>query len=84
MNKQFPDIRSDKGYQIEAADYAHRAMNTLGQTASVRLFETIEKELSKAYLYGAQSAIRIGYRLADQDYHEVIRDYEKQIAELKK
>ncbi len=36
----------------------------------------------KAYLRGAQSAVRIGYLLAEKDYKEVIRYYRKQIEEL--
>lgn len=44
----------------------------------------MEEALSKAYLHGAQSAVRVGYLLADKDWEEVVRDYTKQINELKR
>lgn len=44
----------------------------------------MENALSSAYLYGAQSAIRIGYRLADKDWNETYKGLKKQIEELKK
>lgn len=33
---------------------------------------------------GVQSAVRVGYLLADKDWEEVVRDYTKQINELKR
>ena len=38
----------------------------------------IEKAIARAYLDGAQSAIRIGYLLAEQDYKETIKFYKDQ------
>ena len=43
----------------------------------------MEEALSKAYLYGAQSAVRVGYLLADKDWEETVNYYKKQINELK-
>ena len=45
--------------------------------------EWLEKALTKAYLYGAQSAVRVGYLLADKDWEETYKGLKKEIAELK-
>lgn len=86
MPKQLPDVRTDKGYQTEVKDYAKRVMSyKLPLMESLQDIQAaIEKALSDAYLYGANSAIRIGYRLAEEDYKEVITYYKKQIEEKDK
>lgn len=43
----------------------------------------MEEALSKAYLYGAQSAVRVGYLLSDKDWEETCKGLKKEIAELK-
>lgn len=44
----------------------------------------MEEALSKAYLYGAQSAVRVGYLLADKDWEETYKGLKNQINELEK
>lgn len=86
MPKQLPSVIEDKGYQHEALDFAKRMMEGRGVIRPCKDFyhlqEWMEEALVKAYLYGANSAIRIGYRLAEEDYKEVIAYYKKQINEL--
>lgn len=68
---------NDKGYQHEARDFAKNMMEGKGVLYPCKDFyhlqEWMEEALVKAYLYGAQSAIRIGYRLAEEDYKEAIK-----------
>lgn len=45
--------------------------------------EWMEEALSKAYLYGAQSAVRVGYLLADKDWEETYKGLKKEIVKLK-
>lgn len=68
MVKQLPDVRNYIGYRKESALYAEKRIETLKVSE-------IEKAIAKAYLDGAQSAICIGYRLAEEDYKEVLRYY---------
>lgn len=86
MPKQLPSAIGDKGYQHEALDFAKRMMEGNGVIRPCKdlyhLQEWMEEALVKAYLYGANSAIRIGYRLAEEDYKEAIAYYKKQIKEL--
>lgn len=70
--KTLPSIHSDKGYVKDSEDYAKRQIQNLK-------VGDIEKALSRAYLDGAQSAIRIGYLLAEKDYKETIEYYKRQI-----
>ena len=70
--KTLPDIHNDKGYVKDSEDYAKRQMQNLK-------VGSIEKALARAYLDGAQSAIRIGYLLAEKDYEETIKYYKQQI-----
>lgn len=70
--KTLPDIHNDKGYVKDSEDYAKRQIQNLK-------VGDIEKALSRAYLDGAQSAIRIGYLLAEKDYEETIKYYKQQI-----
>lgn len=83
MPKQLPDVRTDKGYRQEAADYAKNVMTyKLPLMKSFQDIQTaIEKAIYDAYLKGANSAIMIGYRLAEEDYKETITYYKKQIEE---
>ena len=70
--KTLPDIHNDKGYVKDNEDYAKRQIQNLK-------VDSIEKALARAYLDGAQSAIRIGYLLAEKDYEETIKYYKQQI-----
>jgi hypothetical protein len=70
--KQLPDVRKDKGYKSESEQYANRQMDHL-KVADV------EAAIARAYLDGAQSALRVGYLLAEEDYKKTINYYKKQI-----
>ena len=70
--KTLPNIHNDKGYVKDSEDYAKRQIQNLK-------VGDIEKALPRAYLDGAQSAIRIGYLLAEKDYKETIKFYKQQI-----
>ncbi len=87
MPKQLPSVRDDKGYQKEATEFARQAMangiNPVPLKRPDQLGEWLEYIIKEAYLRGAQSAIRIGYLLAEEDYKEAIGYYKKQIEELK-
>lgn len=84
MPKQLPSVIEDKGYQNEALGFAKAMMEGKGVLRPCRDFyhlqEWMEEALVKAYLYGAQSAIRIGYRLAEEDYKETIAYYKMQLS----
>ncbi len=86
--KTLPDVRSDKGYNEEAQHFAQQLMACNGLMRPCKdmskLSDWMEKALIKAYLYGAQSAIGIGYRLADRDWEDTVKFYKQQIEELKK
>lgn len=69
--KNLPDVRNDEGYKKDSKQYAGRQMESLKAA-------DIEKAIARAYLDGAQSAIRIGYLLAEQDYKETIKFYKDQ------
>lgn len=88
MPKQLPSVADDRGYQEEARQYATQLMACKGLMLAPKSMcdipEWIDKALQKAYLSGAQSAIRIGYRLAENDFKETIDYYKRQIAELEK
>lgn len=88
MPKQLPNVMNDKGYQHEARDFAKKMMEGKGVLYPCKDFyhlqEWMEEALSKAYLYGAQSAVRVGYLLADKDWEETYKGLKKEIAELKK
>lgn len=70
--KTLSDIHNDKGYVKDSEDYAKRQIQNLKISG-------IEKALARAYLDGAQSAIRVGYLLAEKDYEETIKYYKQQI-----
>lgn len=78
MPKQLPNVMNDIGYQKDAHDFAKKIMECkgiLGPCKDMNHFqEWMEEALSKAYLYGAQSAVRVGYLLADKDWEQ--RRYE--------
>lgn len=86
MPKQLPSVRDDNGYQKEATEFARQAMeqgiNPVPLKKPSRLQEWLEATIKEAYLRGAQSAIRIGYRLAEEDYKEMITAYKKKYGEL--
>lgn len=86
MPKQLPSVRDDKGYQKEAEEFAKQAMenriNPVPLTKPIHLQEWLESIIKEAYLRGAQSAIRIGYRLAEEDYKETIAYYKRQNEQL--
>lgn len=88
MQKQLPNVMNDQGYQEQARDFAKSMMDCKGFLLPCKNFnefpEWMTNALEKAYLYGAQSAVRVGYLLAEKDYEELIRYYKKQIAELQK
>ena len=57
---QLPSVYSDKGYQQSSRNYAKQKMTDLSVAG-------IEDALAKAYLDGAQSAIRVGYLIAEKE-----------------
>ena len=86
MPKQLPSVMDDKGYQTEAREFAKRLMEGKGVVRPCKDFnhlqEWMEEALCAAYLYGAQSAVRIGYLLADKDWAETVKFYKKQLKEV--
>lgn len=87
MPKQLPNVANDKGYQEDAKSFAIDLMSyknglIFPPKSIFEIQEWIENALQKAYLRGAQSAVSVGYHLAEKDYEEVIRYYKKQISEL--
>lgn len=68
MPKQLPCVTNDAGYQEESRLYAKRILECLKVS-------DIEKAIARAYLDGAQSSIRTGYMLAEQDYEKTIKYY---------
>lgn len=82
MSKQLPDVRQDKGYQQEAHDYAQNVMKVRMSCSPEELQNWLHSRITDAYLRGAQSAIRIGYRLCERDYEEVLTYYKKKIREI--
>lgn len=70
--KQLPSVHSNRGYKESAKEYATKMVKDLKVSG-------IENALARAYLDGAQSAIRVGYMLAEEDYKEVIKYYESKI-----
>lgn len=86
MPKQLPNVMDDKGYQTDAREFAKKIMECkiIHAPSDMNHFqEWLEKALTKAYLYGAQSAVRVGYLLADKDWEETYIELKKEIAELK-
>lgn len=87
MPKQLPNVMNDMGYQKDARDFAKKMMACNGILYPCKDFnhfqEWMEEALSKAYLYGAQSAVRVGYLLSDKDWEETCKGLKKEIAELK-
>ena len=87
MPKQLPNVMNDKGYQKDARDFAKKIMECKGiiyPCKDMNHFQVwMEEALSKAYLYGAQSAVRVGYLLSDKDWEEIYKGLKKEIAELK-
>ena len=88
MPKELPNVMNDKGYQKDARDFAKNMMGCNGILHPCKDFNHfqvwMEEALSKAYLYGAQSAVRVGYLLADKDWEETYKGLKKQINELEK
>lgn len=88
MPKQLPNVADDRGYQKDARQCAADLMAYKGLMLPPKsmfdISEWIDNALQKAYLSGAQSAVRIGYRLAEEDFKETIGYYKRQIAELEK
>lgn len=88
MPKQLPSAFNDAGFVNEATDYANRILSaeTRASAGTLRalnnLPEYLRKVLTEAYLTGANAAIRIGYKLCEKDYEEVINYYKKHIEEL--
>ncbi len=82
MPKQLPDVRQDKGYQKEAEIYAQNVMKVRMYCSPEELQNWLHSLITAAYLQGAQSAIRIGYRLCERDYEEVLTYYKKKIGEI--
>ena len=87
MQKQLPNVMNDKGYRKDARDFAKKMMACNGILYPCKdmyhFQEWMEEALSKAYLYGAQSAVRVGYLLADKDWEETYKGLKKEIDELK-
>lgn len=88
MQKELPNVMNDKGYQKDARNFAKKMMECNGILYPCKDFnhfqEWMEEALSKAYLYGAQSAVRVGYLLANKDWEETVSDFKRQINDLKK
>ncbi len=88
ITKELPNVMNDRGYQKDARDFAKKIMGCNGLLFPCKDFnhfqEWMEEALSKAYLYGAQSAVRVGYLLADKDWEETYKGLKKQINELEK
>lgn len=88
MPKQLPNVADDNGYREDARQHAAQLMACkvlmLPPKSMHDISEWIDKALQKAYLSGAQSAIRIGYRLAENDFKEAIDYYKRRITELEK
>lgn len=87
IQKQLPNVANDRGFQEDAKRFAIDLMSCnsaliIPPKSIFEIQEWIENALRKAYLRGAQSAIMIGYRLAEKDYEEVISYYKKQINEF--
>lgn len=77
MVKQLPNISDDKGFVQERKDYAKRVLERIKVV-------DIEDALSKAFLFGAQRSLQIGYMLGEKDSEEAIRYYKKQLEELRR
>lgn len=67
-----PLVYNDQGYKESAKDYAAQKVKDLKVS-------DIKDALARAYLDGAQSAIKVGYALAEKDFEEVIKYYKSQI-----
>lgn len=87
MPKELPNVMNDAGYKKDAHDFAKKMMECKGIIYPCKdlnhFQEWMEEALSKAYLYGAQSAVRVGYLLAEKDWEEAYKGLKKQISELK-
>lgn len=70
--KQLPMVYNDQGYEESAKEYASQKAKDLKVC-------DIKDALARAYLDGAQSAIKVGYLLAEKDYKETIKYYKQQI-----
>lgn len=70
--KQMPLVYNDQGYKESAKEYAT-------QKAKDLKVSDIKDALARAYLDGAQSAIKVGYALAEKDFEEVVKYYKSQI-----
>lgn len=70
--KQLPSVYNDQGYKESAKEYAT-------QKAKDLKVSDIKDALARAYLDGAQSAIKVGYALAEKDFEEVVKYYKSQI-----
>ena len=72
MAKQLPSVHNDKGFVDDSQRYARKVIDRLK-------LSDVEKALSRAYLDGAQAALRLGYVLAEEEYKTVIHDYQRKI-----
>lgn len=70
--KQMPLVYNDQGYKESAEDYATLKVKDLKVSS-------IKEALARAYLDGAQSAIKVGYSLAEKDFEEVVKYYKSKI-----
>lgn len=70
--KQLPLVYNDQGYKESAKEYATQKAKDLKVSG-------IKDALARAYLDGAQSAIKVGYALAEKDFEEVVKYYKSQI-----
>lgn len=70
--KQMPLVYNDQGYKESAKEYANNKAKDLKVS-------DINEALARAYLDGAQSAIKVGYALAEKDFEEVVKYYKQQI-----
>ena len=72
MAKQLPSVHNDKGFVDDSQRYAKKVIDRLK-------LSDVEKALSRAYLDGAQAALRLGYILAEEEYKTVVFHYQQQI-----
>lgn len=72
MVKQLPSVHNDKGFVDDSQRYAKKVIDRLK-------LSDVKKALSRAYLDGAQAALRLGYILAEEEYKTVVFHYQRQI-----
>lgn len=70
--KTLPLVYDDTNYKDTARCYA------ANKAKDLRVGD-IERIIARAYLDGAQSALRVGYMLAEKDFEETVKYYKSLI-----